>query len=446
MKKTLALILAVIMVGSLLTACGSSNPASSKPSENPTTTPSKPSAATKSFQLIGNYTEEGEYASMLAAAFLLNLNEDGTASCDKYAYGQYNADPAASNPSYSAGYLTGTWKEVEKDGVPCLQIKLEAAGGANAQTAYAYEIAGTYSFEMTFPVVPGASYTRNVSMSGTEGKTYADADAFIQANKIEFTAPEHVGAFVDEEHNGTAYMQADGTLLIYAGYDKFAEGKWMVKDGVVTISVGGEAKEVTMGDNTASFTIDRSLDGSNSVTYTLVCNDVASLPAADVAEDAPYTCSINMGGNPTTLELTLNADNTANLKAFIEIPCTYTQVGRVVILELAGELEGYAAQIWPNVPHAYILNEDHSMTGLKAVYEAGSLLLVCMNDNDMKVMFPSYNMERDGFTYTISEDGASMTVTAPAEDTLGAFGQIWASSGAENWTIEGNTATAVAAE
>ena len=209
---------------------------------------------------------------MLAAAFLLNLNEDGTASCDKYAYGQYNADPAASNPSYAAGYLTGKWKEVEKDGVPCLQIKLEAAGGANAQTAYAYDIAGEYSFDMTFPVVPGASYTRNVTMSGSEEKAFADADAFIQGKKMEFVAPDHVDVFTDAEQNATAYLQADGTMLIYAGYDKFADGKWMIGADGVSISIGGEAVSVTTEGNTASFTVDRSLDGANSVTYNLVCS------------------------------------------------------------------------------------------------------------------------------------------------------------------------------
>ena len=66
-----------------------------------------------------------------------------------------------------------------------------------------------------------------------------------------------------------------------------------------------------------------------------------------------------------------------------------------------------------------------------------------LNDTDMKVMFPSYHMEREGFTYTVSEDGTSMTVTAPGEDVLGAFGQIWTASGAENWKLDGNTATAV---
>lgn len=438
MKKILALLLAVAMMATLLAGCGNDTK-STAATEAPTEAP----VATKSYQLTGIYSEEGEFASMLASAFLLNLNEEGTAVCDKYAYGNYDASPAATNSTYSAGYLTGKWKEVEKDGVPCLQIKLEAEGGANAQTAYAYDIAGEYSFDMTFPVVPGASYTRNVTMTGSETKAFADADAFIQANKKEFTAPEHVGTFVDSEKNATAYLQADGTMLVYAGYDKFADGKWMVGADGVSISIGGEAVEVTTDGNTATFTVDRSLDGANSTTYTLVCSDVAALPAAEIAEDAPYTCSIDMGGNATTAELTLGTDGTAVLKVFTDIPCTYTRIGDAVVLEVTGELEGYAAQIWPNVSHAYLLNEDHSMTGVKNVYDAGGLVLVALNDTDMKVMFPSYHMEREGFTYTVSEDGTSMTVTAPGEDVLGAFGQIWTASGAENWKLDGNTATAV---
>lgn len=86
------------------------------------------------------------------------------------------------------------------------------------------------------------------------------------------------------------------------------------------------------------------------------------------------------------------------------------------------------------------------MQGVKAAYQAGDLVLIALDDTQMKVQFPSYGMERDGFTYTVSEDGASMTITAPGEDVLGAFGQIWAGVGAENWTIEGNTAAPIAAE
>ena len=95
MKKTLALILAIAMMAALLAACGEDKPAATETTAAATEAP----ASTKSFQFTGVYSEEGEFASMLAAAFLLNLNEDGTASCDKYAFGQYNADPAASNPS-----------------------------------------------------------------------------------------------------------------------------------------------------------------------------------------------------------------------------------------------------------------------------------------------------------------------------------------------------------
>ncbi len=444
LRKLLALVLAAVMLMGILAACG--------PTENTTTTGSNDTtkgteapASNKSYQLYGKYEEEGEFASMMNMAFLLDLNADGTAVCDRYSFGQYDASPADSNPSYTQSYLSGTWKEVEKDGVPCLQIKIayvdEAGNESNNQTAYAYEVAGTYSFEMTFPVVPGMSYTRNVTMEGKENKTYATDDDFIAAYKIEFTAPENIGSFVDAENNGTAYLQADGTLLLYAGYDKFADGKWTKTEDAITISVGGEAVEVTMEGNKASFSYSRSLDGSNTVDYTFVCEDITAIAAPEVGEDTPYTASVDMGGNETTAELTLASDGTANLKVFTDIPCTYTQVGSVVILEAAGELEGYAAQIWPGVSHAYILNEDRSMVGVVNAYEAGDLVLILLDETNMKVCFPSYGMERDGFTYTLSEDGTALTVTAPSEEELGAFGQVWAGAGAEKWTIDGNTAT-----
>ena len=74
-----------------------------------------------------------------------------------------------------------------------------------------------------------------------------------------------------------------------------------------------------------------------------------------------------------------------------------------------------------------------------ASYDAGGLVLVLLDDTNMKVEFPEYGMERDGFTYVL--DGNTLTVTAPGEDVLGAFGQIWSAMGGETWTIDGNTAT-----
>lgn len=451
MKKILALVLVAMMLVTALAACGGDNPDNSTPGGANSQQPGNSDNAggtegTKSFQLYGVYTEEGEFASMMNAAFLLDLNADGTAVADRYNFSIYDDSDAASNPTYIQSYLSGTWKEVEKDGVPCLQIKLayvdENGNESDNQTCYAYDVAGTYSFDMSFPVVPGAGYSRTVTMSGGEGKTYATDNDFIQAYKAVFEAPEHIGAFVDEAHNGTAYLQADGTLLLYAGYDKFAEGKWNLTDAGITVSVNSEAVEVTMDGSKASFSYSRDMAGY--VTdYTFVCDDITALGAPEISEATPYTASIDMGGNPTTAELVLNDDGTAAFKVFTDFECTYKQIGSAVVLSVVGELEGYGAQIWPNVAHAFILNEDHSMLPIVNAYDAGGLALLLMDETTMKVQFPSYGMERDGFSYELSEDGATLTVTGtPDEEAMGAFGQIWNASGAEKYTIDGNTATA----
>ncbi len=371
MKKLLAAALSALMLVSLLAACGG-NPSSN--SQAPSEEPSKPAeGGSKTYQFWGTYEESGENASMLNAAFLLNLNEDGTAVADKYMFANFDASDAATNPTYTASYMSGTWKEVEKDGVACLQIKIayvdEAGNESSNQTAYAYDVAGVYSFDLTFPVVPGMSYSRVASMEGKEGQTYADANAFIQAYKQEFTAPENVGTFTDADNNGTAYLQADGTVLLYAGYDKFADGTWTLADGAIAITLSGETVDVTMDGNQATFSAERNMGDGNAFTYTFTCEDISALSAPE----APA----NGGGEPAE--------------------------------------EGIAT------------------------YTAGDLELVLLDETNMKVKYPAYGMERDGFTYVL--EGNTLTVTAPGEDVLGAFGQIWAGVGAEKWTIDGNTAT-----
>ena len=160
---------------------------------------------------------------------------------------------------------------------------------------------------------------------------------------------------------------ADGTLLVYAGYDKFADGTWSLAEGAIAITLGGESVDVTMDGNKATFSTERNLGDGNTTSYTFVCEDISTLSAP--AE----------GGDES------------------------------------GEEEGIAS------------------------YEAGGLVLVLLDDTNMKVKYPEYSMERDGFTYVL--DGNTLTVTAPGEDVLGAFGQIWAAMGGETWTIDGNTAT-----
>lgn len=373
LKKLLALGLSLVMVLALA-ACGD-DAADATPTPGGSNTDAPTS--TKSFQFYGKFDEgDGANASMLNAAFLLNLNEDGTAVADRYMFSNYDASDAATNPTYTASYMSGTWKEAERDGVPCLQIKLayvdEAGNESNSQTAYAYDVAGVYSFDLTFPVVPGMSYTRTATMEGSEGKTYADANAFIQAYKVDFVAPENVAALTDEENGGTAYLQADGTLLIYAGYNNVAQGTWTVDGGALAVTIGEAAVDVTMDGSKATFSYDYSVAEGYSTTYTFTCDDVTALPAPTGGAETPAE-----GGET--------------------------------------EAEGIAS------------------------YEAGGLVLVLLDDTNMKVKFPEYDMERDGFTYVL--DGDTLTVTAPGEDVLGAFGQIWSAMGAETWTIDGNTAT-----
>ena len=79
------------------------------------------------------------------------------------------------------------------------------------------------------------------------------------------------------------------------------------------------------------------------------------------------------------------------------------------------------------------------MTGIVNAYNAGDLALLCLDETNMKVEFPAYGMSREGFTYTLTDN--ALTVTAPDAETMGAFAQIWQGVGAENWTVDGNTAT-----
>lgn len=280
-RKILALLLAALMMLSLA-ACGpTENPDNSK---NPTQEP----VGAKSYQFYGAYEEGGENAAMLDCAFKLELNEDGTAVADRYMMAQGDHSPAASNPTYTVSYMSGTWKAVQKDGVDCLQIKLayvnEDGTESNSQTCYAYDVAGTYSFDLTFPVVPGMSYSRTATLEGKETKTYATADDFLNAYKREAAAFNYSG---DE---------------------------------------GGQKPD----------------------------------PTEEPAEGI-------------------------------------------------------------------------------ATYEAGGLQLILLDDTNMKVKYPQYSMEREGFTYEL--DGNILHVTAPGEDVLGAFSQIWSAMGGEYWEIDGNTAT-----
>lgn len=455
MKKIIALILAAVMVFALV-ACSGSAPAASdnKPAANTGSEPAKtetkdetPAADTKSYQFVGLYEETGDFAATINGAFLCNLNADGTVVIDRYKLANYNAAPAAENPTYEANFMTGTWKPVEKDGIASLQIKVacvdKAGNESNAGTFYANEIAGEWSFDLNFPIVVGAGYTRTVTLSGGETKTYADGDAFIDAYKMEFNAPEHVGEFVAED-GAVAYLFEDGTLAIYVNFAKSVEGTWSNADGV-KIALNGEDVEVKTEGSSASFDYTRDRGDGEMMTSTLVCADVSALPAPEVAapaEDAPYVgATIDLGGYTFDPTLALNADGTAVLNIAVSMNLKCEKIGNAVVLTENADapLEGYGAQIFQGVPHVWLLNDEtKTMTALKGAWTDGLKAFYAVDETTMTVALPAYGMSAEGFTYELSEDGATLTVTAPEELSAG-FTQVWGGAGlTKTFTVDGS--------
>ena len=108
-NKFLALGLALVMALTLA-ACGN-DAADSTPSPS-ATAGEENNTGSKTYQFTGKYEEDSANASMLNAAFLLNLNEDGTAVADRYMFDNYDDSDAATNPTYTASYMSGTWKRL----------------------------------------------------------------------------------------------------------------------------------------------------------------------------------------------------------------------------------------------------------------------------------------------------------------------------------------------
>ena len=158
MKKLLTTL--CVFAGLMLTACGGSN--ESKPADGSKGGDSQQPANPDSYQFWGKLEEGGSFASFTDAAFLLNLDTEGKTTLDKYNFASYDASPAASNKSYIASYMSGTWKAVQKEGVDALQIKLafveEDGSESGASTYYAYESDGVYSVDLTVALIKGQSF------------------------------------------------------------------------------------------------------------------------------------------------------------------------------------------------------------------------------------------------------------------------------------------------
>lgn len=373
-KFIVAILAAILAVGAVFafTACGPEDDGKDGDTTNP---------STKSYQLVGSFTDSlGPLGD--GFEFMLNLNTDGTAVLSRYNPYSYDSSDASTNRNFEEKFMEGTWKEAEKDGVDCLQIKLEVrkedGTTSDASTSYAYDVAGEYSFELGFPIVPGMSFTRNVTLKGGETKKYADANAFIKGTCKTFTPPESIATFEDEEKGGTAYVQKDGTVLLYSGYTEFATGTYYKTADDFGIIIEGEEVVVTRDGNKASFTSIYSMGGGYDVEYTYVCDDISVLPekAKDPAGGEEetgevYTATMHESfyGQEADVTYTLTLIDATNYKitavagemSLATMTGTYTKDGNTVTL-VAGNTEGSTIASLVNGKLNWTLGNDGTMT------------------------------------------------------------------------------------
>ncbi len=464
LRKIFATLIAgVLAIGMMATAASCFGPDETESGS------SQQEAVKKSYQFVGEFKEN------LAALgggfdFMLDLKDDGSAVLARYNPFSYNADDAATNSAYNAEYMKGTWKEAQKDGVDCLQIKLavykEDGTTTNDITAYAYDVAGVYSFDLNFPLVVGMSFSRTATLSGGETKTYADANAFIQAKKLTFEAPASVALFesVNEEGEktgGKVYVQEDGTMLAYSGYTHFATGAYTKSTAGEAITFGvtmeGEAVEVSVEGKKASFSYVYSMGGGYDTTYNFVCEDISVLPdlGATAPTEVKYAGTYGEGSYSITIlsETECNYANEAyvamGLSGFV---CTYTKDANGTLTLTAKEeptnpmLQG----VWATMKAMTWTITGENTMAVKYFGTSGDATysITMLSDTECKYANEAYvAMGLGGFdcTYTKAEDGA-LTLTIKAEPTNAALQGIWAGMKDIQWKLgEGATMTVVEA-
>ena len=304
-----------VFAGLMLTACGNANNGSKAADQSKGGNESQP-ASTDSYQFWGKLEEGGSFASFTDAAFLLNLEVDGKTTLDKYNFASYDASPAASNKSYIASYMSGTWKAVQKEGVDALQIKLafveEDGSESGASTYYAYESDGVYSVDLTVALIKGQSFTRTVEMEGQKGKKYADA--FIQAYKKDFVEPESVVKVESSANGGVVYFQEDGKVLIYVGTNNVANGTFVKTATSLTLKIDDKEIPVTLTREKATFSYTYDLAGYQQIelVFEMPIADFAKLPVTEQGggTQVDENVVLEMKDETNGATLTFNKDKT----------------------------------------------------------------------------------------------------------------------------------------
>ena len=197
-RKVMALtLMGVMMIGMM--ACGKqeSKAPEAKKETKTETSAKKEESETVSYQFTGKYDNLAAHG--MGWIMMLNCYDDGHAALARYNYvaeqGEQSAEDGEATQVYKTtqpleeDFMTGEWKSSEKDGIDCLEITLHAEDengkACNEVTVYAYDTAGTYEFNLSFPLVVGQKYTREITLSGNADLVYTDMDAFAAAGEKE---------------------------------------------------------------------------------------------------------------------------------------------------------------------------------------------------------------------------------------------------------------------
>lgn len=451
LRKLLVALLAVVMavgVATAFAACGDGDKKDDK----------KDPVNEKTYQLNGSLTDDlGPIGK--GFEYMLNLNKDGSSVLSRYNPYNYNTEDAATNKDYDAEFMTGTWKAAKKEGIDCLQIKLaaktQAGGTANDVTVYSYETAGVYSVEITVPIVVGQSFTRPISLTGGETKKYADANAFIQGTKKAFVAPESVTTFLAKQNDatiGTLYIQAEGKVVAYYGYQEVANGTYVKDATSMKVNLKGTEYTVTIEGNKGSFDYTHNIYGDYNAELHFVCEDLTKVPAFGDTEFEIVTYTGTYRGTEYSIKLTSATDCTYTGKMSyqdntFDVPfdCTY-KIGKdkVIALTVKEEPTGMTAGAWPGMKAiTWTVNEtDKTMTGavnytsvndvnvtMQGSSMPSKLVIAILDDTNCKfnvAAVAGYGMGIFDCTYTVTDNVITLTIKAePDADKSPVNAGLW---------------------
>lgn len=313
----LAACTAVTMAAGLAACNTEGNPNNDKDKDKDQNT----TQTTVTYQFTGEYTNATLSGYGFDYYVLLNLNSDGKVTGSGYNCLSMDNRTAAENSGFAEKWFKGSWESTKnEEDQDCVKITAiydvdakNGMTGANLTNTSTYYVVkksdGTLSnFKLQSPIFSGTNeYMTDMKQNKTP---YANADAFIQANLYNWTAPTGYEAVFettsDSAMTGKIYLMPDGNADLYSGKQvpggteyKFMKGeswKWSYADGV--LKIGEYTATVTETTATLEYTKDAM---GNLMSYKYACADISKLTEGSAPAPVPVaTLTAAEGGYTAT--------------------------------------------------------------------------------------------------------------------------------------------------